>query len=237
MTQPASAGLLPSIRTRQWAPCASRPNQKRTSRRKGPSTLFEDHKAEYAATPEPAVVEVGPARYLAISGSGELGAEFQKRIGLLYGAAYSIKFGRMGKGQDFVIGPLEGIYWAEGHEHDFVDQPKSAWRWTLMIRVPDFLTDADVAAAVAKVSGGAADLPAKDMKLEKLTEGKCVQMLHVGPYEQQEPSIRKMHDFAKSQGLSLRDRHHEIYMNDPRSTPAEKLETILRQPVSPVAEK
>ncbi len=195
--------------------------------------LYKQHKADYAAPRKPTLVVIGPARYLTITGRGEPGGEvFQQAIGALYGVAYTIKMtGKLERGEDYKVCALEGIWWGNGPDGCFVSQPKSEWNWTLLIRTPEFITKDHLKAAVSKLLAKGKDDSVKQVKIETLKEGRCVQMLHVGPYEEEKTSIKHMVQFADHNGLKLHGRHHEIYLSDPRRVPPERLRTILRHPV------
>ena len=181
--------------------------------------LSKKHAAEYVTPKIPTLVTVGPALYLAISRTGKPGGpEFQEAIGALYNVAFTIKMARKFAGKDYAISKLEGLW--------------PTWEsWTLIIRTPDFITARDRAAALATLAKRKKGPLVEQVKLEKLKEGLCVQMLHVGPYSDEPATVAAMHDFAKSRGLKLHGLHHEIYLSDPRRVKAEKLKTILRQPV------
>jgi len=196
--------------------------------------LYKLHKAEYAAARKPALVELKPAAYLAISGQGSPGGQaFTASIGALYGVAFTIKMTRKFAGkQDYAVCKLEGQWWTEP-EADFGKLPPDEWRWNLLIRTPDFIGAADLRQAVtALVKRGKGEEAAR-VRLKSLTEGLCVQMLHVGPYDKECETIAVMRAFAEKQGLALSGRHHEIYLSDPRRVPPARLKTILRHPVRP----
>lgn len=188
--------------------------------------FYKTHKSEYVQPKNPVLIKVSPARYLAIEGQGKPGGpQFQAQIGALYGAAYTIKMTKKFAGEgDFKVCALEGLYW------DF-DSP-SRMRWKLLIRVPEFVQQRDLKAALAKLKEkGKADEETAKLRLETLREGKTVQALHVGPYNAEKETIERMQTFAAGQGLELHGHHHEIYISDPRRVPPERLKTILRQPV------
>jgi hypothetical protein len=191
-----------------------------------------EFKDEYKASKKPALLKLGTLSYLSIDGQGEPGGEaFSDRIGALYGAAYTIKMTRKFGGlQDYAIGKLEAQWWAE--TPNFADSPKERWRWKLMIRTPAFVKKAELKKAVDVLLKRGRSAAVKDARLETLREGRCVQMLHVGPYERERDTIAIMKAFAESQGLALSGRHHEIYLSDPRRVTPEKLKTILRHPVA-----
>jgi hypothetical protein len=196
--------------------------------------LYKLHKAEYAATRKPALVDLKPASYLAISGQGAPGGDlFTASIGALYGAAFTIKMTRKFAGQqDYAVCKLEGQWWSE-LAADFARLPKDQWLWKLLIRTPDFIKDDDLRQAVAVLLKRGKGEDVKRVRLESLVEGRCVQMLHVGPYEKEGETVAVMKDFAEKQQLLFSGKHHEIYLSDPRRVPPERLKTIVRQPVRP----
>jgi len=194
--------------------------------------LCKLHKAEYVTPKEPVVVEVKPARYLTILGKGEPGGEtFQAKLGALYAAAFTLKMTRKFAGQDYRVCHLEGLWWVEGSKSCLSDHPPGAWKWKLIIRVPDFITEQDLQEAVHKLKAKGKAPEAGRVRLETLAEGRCLQVLHVGPYAKENETIARMMAFAERQGLSFHGLHHEIYLSDPRRVPAERLRTILRHPV------
>jgi hypothetical protein len=194
--------------------------------------LYKLHKTEYAATRKPALVEVKPASYLAISGQGAPGGErFTASIGALYGVAFTIKMTRkFGGKQDYAVCKLEGQWWSDPGK-DLAKLPLDQWLWNLLIRTPDFINDEDLRQAVAVLLKRGKGEDVKRVRLETLAEGPCVQMLHVGPYEKEHETIAVMRAFAEKQQVQFSGKHHEIYLSDPRRVPSERLKTILRQPV------
>jgi len=195
--------------------------------------LYKVHKEQYAAPKQPRIIETDSARYLAVDGRGAPGSEeFSEKVGALYGAAYTIKMTRkFSGGQDYVICKLEGLYWLDDGSCDFAGTPSDQWNWKLMIRTPNFVEEDELSGAVEKLLKKGKQPEVRSVKLETLSEGACVQMLHVGPYELEHETISKMEEFAREQGLEFHGRHHEIYLSDPRRVPPEKLKTILRHPV------
>jgi hypothetical protein len=196
--------------------------------------LYTLHKKEYVTPKTPVLIDARPAAYLAIEGQGEPGGEaFQERIGALYSMAFTIKMTRKFAGkQDYAVCKLEGQWWAGGCGGDFSKVPKDQWRWKLLIRTPDFIRQADLNRAVEAVMKKGKSPVVKEVKLETIHEGRCVQMLHVGPYDRENETIAAMLSFAKEHGLSPCGFHHEIYLSDPRRVAPERLKTILRLPVS-----
>jgi hypothetical protein len=192
--------------------------------------IVRDHQGEYATPRDPRLITVSRARYLAVTGSGApTGDAFQEAIGALYGAAYTIKMARKRAGRDFKVAPLEGLWWVKTGPMP-PDRPEG-WSWTLLIRVPDFVAAKDLRDAVKVLVKRGKGATVRRVKLQTVSEGRCVQVLHVGPYDAEAPTIARMKSFAGEQGLAFRGKHHEIYFSDPRRVPASRLRTILRQPV------
>jgi len=178
-------------------------------------------------------VTVGPARYLAIAGRGAPGsAAFAQALSALYAVAFTIKMAKKFAGQDYLVMKLEGLWWGQRRGRWLIDEPQHLWRWQLMIRVPSFVTPRDRRAALRRLAERGKDPSARRVKLETLREGRCVQMLHVGPYDQEHGSLELMQDLAGAAQVRFRGRHHEIYLSDPRRVPPPRLKTILRQPVT-----
>ncbi len=193
--------------------------------------LKKEQKNLYAPPREPSIVEVPPMRFLMIDGQGDPnGADFARAIETLYSVAYTLKFSMKAQGADFTVMPLESLWWA-GNPEAFLSRDMSEWQWTAMIRQPGTVTTemlTEAKAAVAKKK----DLPALGLlRLETLAEGRCVHMMHIGPYNAEGPVIEKMHDFMRAHDLEFAGKHHEIYLSDPRRTAPERMKTVLRQPV------
>jgi hypothetical protein len=189
-------------------------------------------KTDYASPKKPVLLTIKPAQYLTVTGQGEPGGEhFQACMGALFGAAYTMKFTSKFAGRDYKVCVPEGQWWGPEGCTDLCKVPRDQWNWKLMIRTPGFIKqkDLDKAVAAMKEKGKA---PAVEPKLETIKEGRCVQMLHVGPYAEEPRTINEMMEFAKANGLSMKGPHHEIYLSDPRRAKPEKLKTILRHPVA-----
>jgi hypothetical protein len=194
--------------------------------------LYKLNKEQYAAPRKPVLVNLPPVTYLAIEGRGEPGGEqFTTNIGALYGMAFTIKMTRKFAGRgDYTVCKLEGQWWSDASDC-FAQLPKAQWQWKLLIRTPDFITKDDMKDAVAALLKRGKGAEVQRVRLETLTEGQCVQMLHVGPYDQEGKTIEVMRAFAAKHQLATHGRHHEIYLSDPRRVAPEKLKTILRHPV------
>ncbi|MFL6140606.1 MAG: GyrI-like domain-containing protein [Labedaea sp.] len=182
------------------------------------------------------IVDVAPMQYLMIDGHGDpnSASEFGAAITALYPIAYKLKFAsKQELGRDYVVMPLEGLWWSSAMATFTSARDKSQWDWTLMMMVPDWITREMFDAAVAKA---AVRRPASldRVRLETLAEGRCVQTLHIGSFDHETEVLAKMHrDFIPAKGLSMVGKHHEIYLSDFRKVEPSKLRTILRQPVSP----
>lgn len=179
------------------------------------------------------LVEVPPLRYAMVDGRGDpnTAPEYAAAVEALYAVSYAAKFAlKRELDRDHVVGPLEGL-WGADDPATFVSREKSAWSWTMMIWQPDWLELERFEAAVAEA---AAKAPAASrVRLETLDEGLSVQTLHIGSYDDEGPTLARLHDeFMPGHGLRFNGLHHEVYLGDPRRTAPEKLRTILRQPVA-----
>ena len=215
---------------------AARANEKYDVKREHPE-LYAPSAKEFA------IVDVPGMRYLAVDGHGDpnTAARYRDAVEALFGVAYAVKFAskRM-LGRDFVVAPLEGLWWAED-QGAFVARDKGAWSWTLLIAQPDWIDDDAVGAAIDAVraksaKAGGRENPALDeLRLEHLHEGPSAQILHVGSYDDEAPTLARLHDeWMPQQGLTFNGLHHEVYLSDARRTAPEKLRTVLRQPVRPL---
>jgi hypothetical protein len=194
--------------------------------------LFKELKAEYCQPKKPKLVEPTCGNYLAMDGQGGPGGDaYQACMEALYGMAYTIKFARKAEGADFVVCKLEGIYGIDMPMAEYAAQPMEEWAWRMMIRMPDGVVDELLVAARATLAKKGKTGAFDSVRMEMVDEGPCVQMLHVGPYEEEQRTFDQMLEFATEQGLKPHRWHHDIYLSDPRRVPAEKLKTILRLPV------
>lgn len=178
-------------------------------------------------------VNVLAFNYLMIDGRGDpnTAQEYKEAVETLYAVSYTLKFmlKRGEIGQDYVVMPLQGLWWVENMA-DFSVERKGEWLWTMMILQPPPVTGAMVAEAIAQTAKKK-NPPALDkMCFESLHEGPSAQIMHIGPYADEAPNIQKIHQFIADNGSQLRGKHHEIYLSDPRRTAPEKLKTIIRQP-------
>ncbi len=193
--------------------------------------LKKEHKTYYKAKIIPEVVEFGEIPFLTIEGKGEPGGkEFTSKVEALYSLAYGVKNLCKKQGKDFVVPNLEGLWWVES-DKPALEVPRGEWRWKLLIRMPEFVTSEIVEKAKVEVIQKKGIELVDEIKFEKLTEGKCVQVLHIGPYSTEPESLAKMRKLMEEKNLVENGLHHEIYLSDPRRVPEEKWKTILRQPV------
>jgi len=186
------------------------------------------------------LVEVPELQYLMVDGHGDPNASpvFARAVETLYPVAYALKFASKNDlGRDYVVPPLEGLWWAEDMEAFTTVRDKSRWDWTLMLMVPDWLDDAAVAAALERVRVKRPAARVDDIRLETLAEGLCAQTLHVGSFDEEAEVLARLHhDFLPREGLRLSGTHHEIYLSDFRKVGRVWQRTILRQPVAPATD-
>jgi hypothetical protein len=185
-----------------------------------------------ASATKPAIIDVPVLSALMVDGTGDPNSPaFQEAVGSLYSVAYTLKFAlKKQKAVDYPVMALEGL-WSAGDPAAFLSDKRDEWQWTIFIVLPDVVTGKDVAEAVAAVKKKAKFPRFPEVRFEKFAEGKAAQIMHVGPYSAEGPTIESLHRFIAEQGYKLRGRHHEIYFGDPRRSAPEKLKTILRQPV------
>jgi len=193
--------------------------------------LTKEYKSYYTAKTTPEIVELGEAQFLTIEGEGAPGGEeFTAKLGTLYALAYGIKTLMKKVGRDFTVAKLEGLWWVES-DRPYLEVPREEWRWKLLIRQPEFVTSETVEAARGEVLKKKGMALVNEVGFETMAEGKCVQILHIGPYATEPESLAKMRRLMEEQGLVPHGLHHEIYLSDPRRVSEERLKTILRQPV------
>jgi hypothetical protein len=178
-------------------------------------------------------VDVPKMNFLMIDGKGDpnKAQEYAEAVAALYQLAYAIKF-HIKKGKqavDYGVMPLEGLWWVDDMRL-FSEKDKSSWKWTMMIQQPDFVTREIVEAMRAEVAGKKNPPALPKVRFEAYKEGPSAQILYIGPYANEGPTIQGIHEHIKQSGRALRGKHHEIYLNDPRRAAPEKLQSIIRQP-------
>jgi hypothetical protein len=181
-----------------------------------------------------AAVDVPPFRYLMVDGEGDPNTSkaYQEAIEALYSLSYTLKFAlkKSPRAIDYGVMPLEGLWWADDPQR-FQAMEKSAWKWTAMILQPDFIALPQVDAAIAEVRRKKNLAALERVRFETFEEGPSAQLLYTGPFCDEGPAIQSIHEFIYAAGKQLDGKHHEIYLSNPRRTAAEKLKTILRQPM------
>jgi hypothetical protein len=181
------------------------------------------------------LVDVPDLQYLMIDGHGDPNTSpaFTDAVEALYPLAYRLKFAsKRILGRDYVVMPLEGLWWADDMDSFTGSRDKSRWDWTLMIMVPGWIDQDMFAGALEQAAAKASPLRLHEVRLGWLSEGRCVQTLHVGSYDNETETLARMHHvFIPDNGLRMVGRHHEIYLSDSRKVTPDKLRTILRQPV------
>jgi hypothetical protein len=188
-----------------------------------------------ASTDAVRFLDLPPRRAIMIDGDGPPGeAAFAPRMPGLYAAAYSLRFALKRRGIDGRVGPLEGLWWTadETTDLDVILSPdRGDWRWTLLIGLPDEASDEEVETALATGRDRVDPAVAPALRVEHFHEGRVAQILHLGPYAAERPTIERLHAGIADSGLQPRGRHHELYLGDPRRSAPERLRTILRSPV------
>ena len=181
-------------------------------------------------------VDVPPMTYLSIDGRGDpnRSREYAVAIPALYSGAYAIKFSlRARTGEDFVVGPLEGL-WSSDDPSAFAARRKDDWDWSMMIALPSPVSGEDITQGLAQAATKKPDLPIRNLRVLPLHEGRSLQIMHIGAYDAEAATLARLHaEIMPARGLTWNGRHHEIYLSDPRKVAPEKLKTVLRQPVRP----
>ena len=181
------------------------------------------------------ILDLPVMQYLMVDGKGDPNTshEYADALAALYPVAYRLKFASKRElDRDYVVPPLEALWWASDMTTFTSARDKSQWLWTTMIMTPDWVTAEMVDEALTAVAAKDRPDALDQVRLERLEEGRCVQTLHIGPYDEEGPVLADMHDrFIPEAGLRMTGKHHEIYLSDPRRVEPAKLRTILRQPV------
>jgi hypothetical protein len=188
----------------------------------------------YASSKEVKIIKVPEMKFLMIDGEGDpnTSKDFQIAVEALYSLSYTLKF-MIKKDKvaiDYGVLPLEGLWWMDDMTK-FSMENKDDWKWTMMIMQPKYVNVKLVHQATEQVSRKK-ELPSLEkVRFESFNEGLSAQILHIGTYDSEEPTIKGLHKYVKDNDYELRDKHHEIYLNDPGRTAPEKMKTILRQPI------
>lgn len=185
---------------------------------------------------EVVLVDIPAMQYLMIDGMGDpnTSLQYQTAVEALYTVAYALKFQiKKETSRDYVVMPLEGLWWTPDMR-DFSIEHKEIWQWTMLLRQPEEVTTAHLEQARAQARRKKPSPALAELRLETLHEGRAAQIMHLGPYSAEGPTVARLHTFIQEQGYRLDGtslKHHEIYLSDPRRAAPEKMRTILRQPV------
>lgn len=201
----------------------------------------KEYKEFYLAKNKPQIVTVPPMNYIAVRGTGDPNEErgaYKAAIAVLYAVSYTIKMSKLGDHRidgyyDFVVPPLEGFWWQDGVQGvDYTN--KASFHWISVIRLPDFVTQEDFEWAVAEATRKK-KLDCSIAEFMTIDEGKCVQIMHIGPYDDEPATVAVMDQYLGANGyendFSLTRMHHEIYLSDARKIAPEKWKTVIRHPV------
>lgn len=201
--------------------------------------LTKKYKSYFTAKTKPEIVVIEKASYLSITGKGDPSDKaFAQSIEALYPVAYALKFAYKAKNKDFVVSKLEGLWWFDETKYpsktiatSSIEVPRSEWEYRLLIRLPEFVVERDFHSAVTNALSKKDNPRIHDLELFTMTEGTCVQMLHLGPFSDEPATLAAIGKFIEEKNFKRNGLHHEIYLSDFRKTPPEKLRTILREPV------
>lgn len=215
--------------------------------RKGTKMDKLDYKKEYKdlyqPKTKPSIIDVPEMTFIAVDGQGDPNSceEYKQALEILYGLSFTIKMSKMNGTQpdgyfEYVVPPLEGLWYTDDVTFDGLNiTDKSKFKWTSMIRQPEFVTEEVFETAKSVLQKKKPDLNLSKARLMKMTEGLCVQIMHKGAYDDEPTSIEQMRDFLAENGyvedFSDERFHHEIYLSDPRKTAPEKLKTVIRHPI------
>ena len=201
----------------------------------------KEYKEFYLPKNKPAIVTLPPMNFIAVRGQGDPNqedGEYKAAMQMLYGVAFTIKMSKLGDHRiegyfDYVVPPLEGFWWQEGVKGiDYAR--KDSFQWISVIRLPDFVTQADFDWAVDEATRKKKTDFSKAYFMT-YDEGLCVQCMHLGPYDDEPATVQQMHAFMEAQGYALditdQRMHHEIYLSDARKAAPEKLKTVIRHPI------
>ena len=209
-----------------------------------PFDYKKEYKALYLPKEMPSIVEVPSMQYAAVRGHGdpnEPDGEYGRAVAVLYGISYTIKMSYKGSRKvdgffEYVVPPLEGFWWMDGGAPGVDYRNKSGFNWISIIRVPEFVTE-EVFAWAKEEAQRKKGIDTSLAELITVSEGLCVQCLHIGSYNEEPATVAKMDHYRREQGyendISDRRRHHEIYLSDPRKVSPERMKTVIRHPVRP----
>ena len=180
-------------------------------------------------------VDVPAMNFLMVDGEGDpnTAQSYRDALEVLYPLSYTVKFlvKKGPKAVDYGVMPLEGLWWADDMS-TFSVEDKSKWKWTLMIMQPSYVKKAMVGTAIAQVKRKKNPIALSKVRFETFPEGKAAQIMHIGPFSEEGPTIEKVHNFIDECGRKRSGKHHEIYLSDIRKADPKKWKTIIRQPMA-----
>ncbi|MYS81723.1 GyrI-like domain-containing protein [Embleya scabrispora] len=191
------------------------------------------HASLYTASATPTLLPVPELPFLAVDGSGDpAGAAYAAAVEALYGVAYTIRFALKGAGVvEYPVPPLQGLWWTDADGgFDFAGD-RAKWQWTMLLMQPEQADDVLVSDALARTAKKKPAAPVDRVRLRRIAEGECAQVLHTGPYDTEHATLDRLRAYVTTQGREAAGLHHEIYLTNPGRTAPEKMRTILRYPV------
>ena len=202
----------------------------------------KEYKDLYSPKTVPCLIDVPEMKFIMVDGKGnpnDKEGEYQKAVELIYALSYTIKMSKMGDFKpegyfEFVVPPLEGLWWMEDSKKDFAQ--KDEFYWTSMIRQPEFVTEEVFNWACTEVKRKKPNLEVEKARLNSYNEGLCVHVMHLGPFDDEPATIKKIEGFIMENSLkndfSPKRKHHEIYISNYLKTEPDKLKTVIRHPVA-----
>ena len=204
----------------------------------------KEYKEFYLPKSKPEIITVPKVNYIAVRGKGnpnEEGGSYQEAVGILYAVAYTLKMSyktdyKIDGFFEYVVPPLEGFWWQDGIDGvDYSD--KSSFNWISVIRLPDFITQEDFKWAVETASKKK-KIDCSSAEFLTINEGLCIQIMHIGSYDDEPTSVKLMDDYLNENGyandMNQSRLHHEIYLSDPRKIEPEKWKTVIRHPIKKI---
>jgi len=207
-----------------------------------PFDFKKEYKELYLPKGTPSIISIPEMRFIMVQGKGNPNTSdyYKEAVELLYGISYSIKISKKKEAPagyfDYVVPPLEGLWWFDNNFFDgSVMNRKDEFSWMMMIRQPDFVTSQVFEMAKKNLKRKKPKIDTSIVKLETFNEGLCAQVMHIGPYDDEPATVALLEAFIDSQGyrtlMSGMRQHHEIYLSDPRKSDPAKLKTVLRHPI------
>jgi hypothetical protein len=181
------------------------------------------------------ILTIPTMQFYMVDGKGDPNTAqmFKDAVSTLYACAFTLKMGykKQHPTKDYVVPPLEGLWFMEDMR-EWSSEKKNMWQWTMMIRIPDYISVSDAQKAIQTAKLKKNPPLIEQTRIVTYEEGTAVQVIYIGPYSEEHPIIMKMHEYAAKQGYKLKGKHHEIYLSDPRKITPEKYRTIIRQPIT-----